>query len=567
MALTFSTQAQIAFKNLLGKSQTDTLKGIVNEAYGISFNVSSSNLWLDTISQTASISVLQSTTVRATASLGLVSGSNNHAFFTYWPTTPPNGVDINTGRPFAYGVGSLIGVTGGDRMTNIISDSYGSDYEAKPFVDSSAIPPLDARDWVYQYNSGIFYQENTIYPTPTAIEVYPYIGNKLSSNQNNGQQNIRITALGTNSYYATYSFPAIATYSTNYLFLVDFINTNTSGTVSLNINNIGTVSVYKYGQSGLSKLSTGQITGATGATAGPIYYLTYNSGNFQFFDSSPVQVNTGYTNPVYMINSVGGLDKGSSFNSSLIQDMFTNLLYPEQLGNINNFKLYNSGGNEVIKFEVGDSMSPGSYTFSWGLSNAGLFDSNSTKLLDITNATPTETYWQNPSLNITNLSNTSPYTYVLSSTISSTIPRSRDFRVYINRSNLTTISKSLSVNWMLPIYTGSTSSTTLNGLQVLSTLTNKILATNSSVLLTAPGSGYKYVAIPETFNLLYSLTLDRIPVVMAGTSQGYTISSTNSLYYNKIWVTSSYGIGATYNVYRSFNIISTSLDLVPSDSM
>ena len=271
-----------------------------------------------------------------------------------------------------------------------------------------------------------------------------------------------------------------------------------------------------------------------------------------------------------MINSVGGLDKGSSFNSSLIQDMFTNLLYPEQLGNINNFKLYNSGGNEVIKFEVGDSMSPGSYTFSWGLSNTGLFDSDSTKLSDITNitnATPTETYWQNPSLNITKLSNTSPYTYVLSSTISSTIPRSRDFRVYINRSNLTTISKSLSVNWMLPIYTGSTSSTTLNGLQVLSTLTNKILATNSSVLLTAPGSGYKYVAIPETFNLLYSLTLDRIPVVMAGTSQGYTISSANSLYYNKIWVTSSYGIGATYNVYRSFNSISTSLDLVPSDSI
>jgi hypothetical protein len=54
---------------------------------------------------------------------------------------------------------------------------------------------------------------------------------------------------------------------------------------------------------------------------------------------------------------------------------------------------------------------------------------------------------------------------------------------------------------------------------------------------------------------------------MASTAQGYTNSYSNSLYYNKIWVTSSYGIGATYNVYRSLNSISTSIDLVPSDSI
>lgn len=565
--MTSSSQAQIAFKNLLGKSQTATLKGVVNEPYGISFNIPANNLWIDNISPSASISTVQGTTVKTTATLGLVSGSNNQAFFTYWPNTPPTGNDYNTGLPFAYGVGSLVGVTGGDRMTGIISDSLGSEYEAKPYAGASLIPPLDSRDWVYQYNSGIFYQENTIYSTPTTIEVYPYIGNKLST-QNSNLQNIRITAFGTNSYYATYSFPTIATYSSNYLFLVDFINTNTSATVSLNINDIGTVSVYRYGQNGISNLQIGQITGATGATAGPIYYLTYNSGVFQFFDSNPVQVNTGYTNPSYTVNGVGGVDRGSSFNGVLLQDVFTDLLYPEQLGNINNFKLFNPGGSEVVKFEIGDGMSPGSYTFSWSLSNSSLFELNSIKLQDITDVTSTETYWTAPSGFIaTNLSNTSDYTYVLGATISSTIPRSRDFRVYINRNNLTTISKSLSVNWMLPIYTGSTSSTSLTGLQVLSNLTNKILATNSNVLITIPGSGYKYVAVPETFNPIYSLTLDKVQVVMASTAQGYTNSYSNSLYYNKIWVTSSYGIGATYNVYRSLNSISTSIDLVPSDSI
>jgi len=565
--MTSSSQAQIAFKNLLGKSQTATLKGVVNEPYGISFNIPANNLWIDNISPSASISTVQGTTVKTTATLGLVSGSNDQAFFTYWPNTPPIGTDYNTGLPFAYGVGSLVGVTGGDRMTGIISDSLGSEYEAKPFASGYIIPPLDSRDWIYQYNSGIFYQENTIYATPTTIEVYPYIGNKLST-QNSNLQNIRITAFGTNSYYATYSFPTIATYSSNYLFLVDFINTNTSATVSLNINNIGTVSVYRYGQNGLSNLQVGQITGATGATAGPIYYLTYNSGVFQFFDSSPVQVNTGYTNPSPTVNNVGGLDRGSYFNGVLLQDVFTDLLYPEQLGNINNFKLFNPGGSEVIKFEIGAGMSPGSYTFSWSLSSSSLFESNSVKIQDITDVTSTETYWDSPSGFIaTGLINSSPYTWVLGATISSTIVRSRDFRVYINRGNLTTISKSLSVNWMLPIYTGSTSSASLTGLQILSNLTNKILATNSNVLITIPGSGYKYVAVPETFNPIYSLTLDKLQVVMAATAQGYTNSYSNSLYYNKVWVTSSYGIGATYNVYRTLNSISTSIDLVPSDSI
>jgi hypothetical protein len=571
MSLTSSTQTQIAFKNLLGKSQTKVMNDIVNEPYGISFDIPSKNVWLDTIYASASTTIAQGSTVKVTADLVAIPGADNYAFFTKWPSTAPIGNDIKTGLPFQYGVGSLSGLTGGDRMLSLISDSLGSDFEAKPFAGSTPIPVLDDRNWIYQYNSGIFYQDNITstgvwtYTTPTKIDVYPYIGSKLAVI--NTQENIRVTAYGTNSYYATYSTPTIATYSSNYLYLVDFVNANTSGTVSLNINNIGTVSVYRYGQDGVSNLQVGQITGATGATAGPIYYLTYNSGVFQFFDSNPVQSNDGYKNLAPTINSVGGLDRGSSFNDVLLQDVFTDLLYPEQLGNINNFKLFNSGGSEVIKFEIGDSMSPGSYTFSWNLSGSS-FEANSVKLQDITNVVSTGTYWTTPSGYIaTGLTNSSPYTWILGSTISSTLPTSRDFRVYINRDNLTTISKSLSVNWMFPIYTGSTSSTSITGLQVLSNLTNKILATSSNVLLTIPGSGYKYVAVPETFNSIYSLTLDKIQVVMAATAQGYTNSFSNSLYYNKIWVTSSYGIGATYNVYRSLNSISTSIDLVPSDSI
>jgi hypothetical protein len=570
MALTFSTQAQVAFKNLLGKSQTTTSKDIVGESEGISFNVTSDNIWTDTIYTNDPTTTLgQGTTVQVLANLTLDTTSNGHAYFATWPTSPPTGTDIKTGSTFSYGVGSLIGVMGGDRVRGSISDGYGNLYQARPFItySSSEIYTSDSRTWFFQYNSGVFYQDITTGIAPTKILLWVYIGQKLSSPIATTQQNIRITATGTNGYYATYSEPTIATYSSSYLFLVDFVNTNTSGTVSLNISNIGTVSVVKYGQNGPITLQSSEITGATGGTAGPIYYLTYNHGVFQFFDSNPVQSSIGYTNLAPTINNVGGLERGTSFNDVLLQNVFNDLLYPEQLGNITDFKLVDSSGTEVTKFEVGDNMSPDSYTFSWSLVNTG-FESNSVKLQDITNVSSTETYWSAPSGYIaTGLTNSSIYNWILSATISSSIARSRDFRVYINRDNATTISKSLSVNWMLPVYTGSTSSTSLSGLQILSNLTNKTLATNSNILLTIPGSGYKYIAAPETFNPIYSLTLDKIEVVMAATADGYINNYSNSLYYDKVWVTSSYGIGATYNVYRTLNSISESIDLVPSDSI
>ncbi|NBP58309.1 hypothetical protein EBU71_17620, partial [bacterium] len=212
MPLSTSIQAQIAFKNLLGKSQTDSASGIVNEFYGISFDIPSNNVWLDTIPTNSTSAVLQGTTVEVIADLGTVSGSNDHAYFTYWPTTAPTGYDIKTGQAFSYGQGSLINISAGDRMTSLISDSFSLSYSAVPYTTypSGLIPPLDTREWLYQYNSGVLYQDFVGSALqPTKIRVFPYIGSKLAVT--NTQENIRVSALGTNSYYATSSIPTIAT--------------------------------------------------------------------------------------------------------------------------------------------------------------------------------------------------------------------------------------------------------------------------------------------------------------------------------------------------------------------
>ena len=456
-----SRQAQIAFKNLLGKSQTDIIKGIVNEPYGIAFDVSSKNVWMDTISDTASSSVLSGSAVLVEGTLEAVPGSNNHAFFTKWPTLAPSGSDKKTGLPFVYGSGSLSGISAGDRIHSLIPDSYGLSYKSIPYSGTTEIPELDDRIWVYQYNSGIFYQENTTFALPTKIMVYAYIGSKLESFAST-QQNIRLTAYGTNSYHATQSNPLISSYLNNYLFLVDFQNTNTSNTLTLNIedgfgNGIGTYSILKYGASGSTTLVPGDIIGAVGLTAGPIYYLTFDDGAFQFFSKDPSQSPSSYTNVSYTNNTSGGVDKGTSFDNVLIQDVFTDLFYKEQLGNITSVGLESTSGI-INGIELGDRITiSDKYTFSWSLSNSANFQVNSSTIDDITVVSSPITNWGYGGNIVTNTDNSVPYPYYFGATISSLIPRSRDFRVSLKRNNGTIISKTINVDWMWKVYYGSSS--------------------------------------------------------------------------------------------------------------
>lgn len=561
MSLTSSIQTQTAFKNVLGKVQTDVSKDFVNEFYGSSFDIPSQNVWLDTIPTSPDTAVIQGVTVEVVADLGTVSGGNGYSYFTYWPSSVPSGYDIQTGQLLQYGVGTLMGVTGGDRITGVISEYYGSSYSVTPYTNypTQRIATLDARNWFYQYNSGVFFQENTSFTQPSKVVVYPYLGRKLSST--NTQENIRLTATGSNSYFASSTTPTISTYSSNHLYLVDFVFPNTSGTVSLNINNLGTYSVYKNGSSGLINLSVGDITGATGSTAGPIYYLLFNNGQFQFFESNPVQSPSSYTKLNKTIGPVGTVDKGTSFDNVLFQDVFTDLFYGNELGNITSFHLIGNGGAYVGNYELGNTFSLGTYTFSWVLNDYSAFKSDTTTI-------ERESF----STIVSGTSNNGPVEWQ-SSNIVYSVPTTERFVLTLQRNNNTYISKTKTVEWRYPIYFGSTTSTSLSGLDLPGTFT-KFLATQSIFASNISGTGYKFIATPASFSPIYTLTNGGIPVAMAATSQGYTFSeqksssigTVSSLYYGQIFVTSSYGIGATYNVFRTLNQINSDLFINTSET-
>jgi len=577
MPLSYNTQAQIAFKNLFGKSQTSDVFDLPNEAYGIGFEVQAKDVTIDKISATSSVVTVQNgLAIQVRADLTVDPSSGGKAYVATWPTTltgnilaSVGGKDPNNGSlTFEYGKGSLKNINANDRITNLISNGISSDYRAI-LRDSSGneIPPRDAGDWVLQYNSGIVYVDKPtiITATPTKIDVFYYIGTRLSDFSTKTQTNIRVTATGSDTYYATYSTPMIDSYLPNYIFLVDFYGYNSGATVSLNINSIGTYSVFKPSASGPIPLVSGDITGATGGTAGPIYYLVYNSGGqyFEFFYSSPVSNSGNFTNPVSTNYNVGGIQNGYSFNDVKLVDVLKDILYPESMGRIATFSMTLNNINVSKTFEVGETMSGGLYyTFSWVFENGSDFKDKTLKIEDITVVTQSQTYWLPPSSTPFTQSSglTGPRGFLFSNPIKSDYPNKRTFRLSVERTNGTIVNKDYEIDWMWKSYYGSSTFSTLTASQVLN-LTNKTLSTQSVGSWAIPGDGYKYLAFPENSTYDFTdVTYKGLPLALAGTPSGYNLTS-GDLNYLYVTVSNVNGISKQYKVYRSKNQITATISV------
>lgn len=561
MALSQSVQTQISFKHLHGKSHTDSARDLFNEPYGINFNIQSDNVWTSRISSTPSISVLSGVTVNVLADLSPIDGSNGHSFVTKWPSTPPNAIDFNLGTSFSYGQGSLIGITGGDRMTNLISDYYGSGYFAVPYIGigTNPIEGLDIKRWTYQYNSGILYQDNVIGSDPTTIHVYPYLGSKFDLPEN--RDNIRVTATGstdfvtsTTNYFSLTVDPIITTYSTNHLYLTDFSNYHFFGSVNLNIANLGTFSVYKWESGSWIDLIYGDIV------PGRVYYLSWNGSFFQFGDTNPITGANNFSFPNDTSFDVGGIGVGSRFDNVRLTEMFTSIFYGDQQGGITSLSLTKPSG-VVTNLEVGDNLPASPMTFSWTLDPPYLYDENVAQVQRVGVETLTYDGLKN-----------GPYTWINTATISYTFSNTEKFRVYLRKYTGVWIMEELAVNWINPIYYGSTTSATVSNASGMT----KVLATNSNFTLTIPGSGYKYIYIPASYSSIYSLVNNGLQVSMASTANGYTSSDVkvgsfgttySSFHYNLVDIGNAFGVTHSYRVFRTEYQISSPLTVTSKDSL
>jgi hypothetical protein len=337
----------------------------------------------------------------------------------------------------------------------------------------------------------------------------------------------------------------ISTYSTSYVYLVDFANANTSGTVSINIDLVGTQSVYKYESSGLVNLNPSDIT------VGTIYYLTYNPNisSFIFYKNNPAYVPSSYINPSPTINTVGGVSNGTSFVSTTVNDVIDDLLYPERLGNIISFS-----PTQVLR-PLGSTV--GGPVYTWVLSNTSSFVENSITIEDVT-VGPYSTSWPTGGVLATGLSSSlGSYTYGVTS--SSSTPRSRDIKMSIRRTNGTIISKISSITFGYIVYWVST---TYSVLPLTASLFTGSYTYDSGVYQYSNFTGdfvigstyatYKYLVSPSTFtvsNILYK----NLPVALDNTDV-YTWSS-GDMTYQQINFTDTTGVTNTYNVYKTSNLI------------
>jgi hypothetical protein len=173
----------------------DNKVDIANELEGLFFNVDSTNVWTSVISPTPSVAISSGVAIAVTASLTIDPTSNQQAYFAYWPASAPSGTDPLTGLPYAYNTGVLTGITANSRLRNAIPPVYNTSrvdapvpgYESKPYtVGNAVIAPTDLRSWIFQYNSGIFWQELTSASyigtnAPGKIELYVYVGETLAT--------------------------------------------------------------------------------------------------------------------------------------------------------------------------------------------------------------------------------------------------------------------------------------------------------------------------------------------------------------------------------------------------
>ena len=119
--LTNNDRANVAFKNLMGRSQTRDVHDLGNEPYGIFLSPSQDYVLTSAIPTSRWVAMTNGIAIEVNADLTVHPNSSSHGYVATWPLTPPSGTDTKTGLPFAYGSGSLSGITNGGSI-NVVSD-------------------------------------------------------------------------------------------------------------------------------------------------------------------------------------------------------------------------------------------------------------------------------------------------------------------------------------------------------------------------------------------------------------------------------------------------------------
>lgn len=301
----------------------------------------------------------------------------------------------------------------------------------------------------------------------------------------------------------------------------------------------------------LSGLITAGDTFVSGATiqtgyTGDTLVLTRTDGGTV---SVSLATSMTYTNSNPTLVDVGGVEAGSTFNSVPLQDMWTDLLYPELTPKFTSFDL--AGYGTVV--EVGFTIALGSNTFTWTTANSAFIQPNTVRLRDITS----------PYTFVTGSANDGIEVVTFPANVQKTTATSHTWRIDADRLNTTNFYRNHTISWRWRNYWGEDTRPSLVEAEIKTGLTNSNLVTTEVGTYQYLGGGYKYLVYPDSFGSpnLFKDGATNLQVAMADNSDGYTTFS-NGYYYNTLTITNQYSIPTTYRIYRTKNILGGAIEII-----
>lgn len=265
-----------------------------------------------------------------------------------------------------------------------------------------------------------------------------------------------------------------------------------------------------------------------------------------------------YTNPNPTYVTIGGIEIYSTFSAVTMQDMWTDLLYPNLNPSFSNFDM--SGVTETV--DVGHTFLSGDQTCVWTTVNSGFIQPNSVKIYDQSSLTYLATGLANDGTEVVTI----PYD------ITSTVRAAHTFNIWAQKMNNTWFGRNYDFNWYWRRFYGNSTDPNLDAAGITGLSTNQLSRLVTGNFVFSAETGYKYIVLPissgwvnpdHLVNPNGYFTTNHVPqyirdtatnlnIALAGASDGYTNTTTTGLPYKLISsIPNMYGYSDTYYVFRT----------------
>lgn len=246
---------------------------------------------------------------------------------------------------------------------------------------------------------------------------------------------------------------------------------------------------------------------------------------------------------------VGGLEAGTNISGRSISELLENILVPYISPTFTSFSV-----SQTTPLEVGTFIN-GNKLFNFVLTQGANVQPNSIEILDVTGNRSLGTF-----------ANTSPITADIG-TIALTAPGSYSWRARgTNTVSSTFLSALTTVSWQWRLYFGTSADSILTEAKILNLISNKLNSTKNDTYNLAAG-GYKFLCWPDSLGSPTAVTgvkdtATNLSVSMADISDNPAYSNTqNGWSYALVSVTNINGVTTNYRVYRTKNILGSSINI------